>query len=339
MIKTEIHKGLPIEHEEFLMKRYNSYLTTCRYLEVYHPSYDFYHISFAQEGELKELIVFGNNGDTAFCFNSLASLDEGLIGEFSGLIFNKFPKISKVKIDAAYRTYQLAKSIMICKSDNQILDLPHTIEEYQTNLGSKKRKNIKNRMTKLLNDFHSVVFTIKYGNEISESVIETIVQFNRNRMRTKGKISGINNEFKKNIYKYACFYGCVGVLELDGKIVGGAIGTVINNDIFMHVIAYDESFSNYNIGEICAFNMIQHAIENGWSRFHFLWGKNELKRRMMAENHDLFSYYIFRNYSVEYYLVKIRVAINKRLILLKEMPIFQPIKKILMTVRMKKIDK
>lgn len=336
MIKNEIHKGLPFEHEAFLIKRYNSYLTTCRYLEIFHPYCDFYHIAFTQEGELKELIVFGNSGNTAFCFNSLASMEESLIAEFSELIFNKFPKISKVKIDAAYRTYELAKSVMVYKSDNQILELPKTVDEYQTNLGAKKRKNIKNRITKLLNDFHSVNFTIRCGKEINESVVDTIVQFNRSRMKTKGKISGINNELENNIFKYACFYGCVGVLELDGKIIGGAIGTVINNDIFMHVISYDESFLEYNIGEICAFYMIQHAIEKGWLRFHFLWGKNELKRRMMAENHDLYSYYIFKNYSFNYYMVRIKVAINERLILLKDLSIFQPIKKVLMTIRLAK---
>ncbi len=335
MMTSEIHKGLPIDHEAFLMEKYNSYLTTCRYIEIYYPFHEYFYITFVEEGQLKDLIVFGNHMNAAYCFNSLVALDEDLIKEFTKLIFEKFPKLTKVKIDASYRTYDVEKSVMIFKSDNQILELPETVDEYLANLGSKKRKNIKNRMTRLLSDFKEVKFSIKKGDEISENLIEKIIQFNRSRMKTKGKVSGIDNVYKTNILKYARCYGCVGVLELDGKLIGGAIGTLINKDIFMHVIAYDESFSGYNVGEVCTFNMIQYAIENDWKNFHFLWGRNELKRRMMAENHDLFSYFIFRTYSPDYYIAKLKVAIKRREAALKNSSVFEPIKKKILAAKRK----
>lgn len=312
MIISTIHKGLPFAYESYLLDRYNSYLTTCPYINIYHSDYDVYHLFVYDNDEVKDLIVFGTNKSTAYCFNSLVAMDAQIVTKIIPIIFEEFKNIQRIKIDASYIPYQLSNSILTDISDNQILELPTSIDDYLTNLGAKKRKNLKLRTKKLASDFETVNFSVKFGDEIDDTLIDKIIEFNRNRMKSKGKKSGIDNGYENSIYRYCKHYGCVGIMEVNGVIVAGSIGTLINKDIYMHVIAFDDNFLSYNLGEVCAFNMIQYSIENTWERFHFLWGRNELKRRMMAENHDLYSYSVFRNHTFKYFVIKWKVEIQKR---------------------------
>jgi len=335
MILSEIQKGLPTEYESFLIEKYHSFLTTCRYIQVYYPAHDINYILVKTDNELSDLIVFGIFGHTAYCFNSLVSMDQKLIENFTKLIFDQFSKLKKIKIDASYTEYQLKKSILIFKSDNQILKLPDTVDQYLTDLGQKKRKNAKARQRKLAADFKSIVFTVKFGKEIDGNVVDKIVQFNRCRMKSKGKISGINDEYENSIYKYCKHYGCVSTLELDGEMVAGSIGTLINKDIYMQVISFDENYQSYNVGEVCTNNMINYAIENKWTNFHFLWGRTEFKRRMMADSHDLYSYYVYRNYSLGYITERIKVSLNHLINNCKQPLFLDPVRKKIKNIRIK----
>lgn len=333
MNSTKIYNGLPTEFESVLIEKYSSFLTTCAYLEVYCLDYEIYYMVVSDNDEIKELLVFGNKGRTSFCFNSLVSLDQDLINEFTKSVFEKFPGIQRIKIDASYSNYNLKRSILIFESDDQILKLPSTIDEYLSNLSSKQRKNLRCRIAKLSMEFKNVNFVVSYGKDIEKSVIDQIILFNRCRMKNKGKVSGIDNEYRDKIYRYSRYYGCVAYLELDGVIVAGCVATIINKDIFLHVNAYDENFSGFNVGEICAYNMIQLSIEKGLTSLHFLWGKNELKRRFLAESHDLYSYFIYRNYSLDYMVLQNHVRTKELLSQFKQSRFANPIKESVLKFR------
>lgn len=309
MISIEYFNGLPVEYESFLMEKYGSFITTCRYIEIYYATYDINYLLVQDNGNLSELLVFGIKGNTCLCFNSLVSLDQDVLSEFIKKIFEKYSEIKKIKIDASYKNYDLSKSVLFFKSDDQILNLPSTIDDYYLELGSKTRKHIKARNIKLINEFKNVNFVVEYGAEIEKNVVDKIIQFNRERMKQKGKVSGISDDYKTNIYNYSQHYGCVAYLELDGSIVAGCIATIVNKKIFLHVISHDENFSRYNVGEVCVFNLIQTSIDKGLSTFHFLWGQSELKRRFLAKSHILFSYFIYRTYSLDFFICKLKITV------------------------------
>ena len=305
MISIECFKGLPIEYESFIIEKYNSFITTCRYIEIYCTNYDINYMLVYKNNVLIEVLIFGNRGCTTTCFNSLVEIDQSIIKEFTRNIFEKYSFIEKIKIVASYKNYSLKKSILFSMSDDNILNLPSTMDDYYSELGSSTRQHIKNRKVRLLRDYSDVIFVTKFGNEIDEIIIDKIIQLNSDRMKLKGKKSGIDNSYKNRIYKYSQHYGCVSYLEIDGEIVAGCISTILNKGIFIHVIAYDHNFSKNNVGEICVFYLLQTSIEKEISTIHFLWGENELKKRFLAQPHELFSYYIFRKYSIEYIFSKV----------------------------------
>ena len=331
MISFKCFKGLPLEYESFLMEKYNSYITSCRYVAIYCPTYDINYMLVYENENLIDLILYGNNGDTTRCFNALVEMDQNIIKEFINMIFETYISIKKVIIDASYKNYIIKKSILNFKSDDHILQLPTTMEEYYKKLSSSTRQTIKNRKVRLLRDYRDVKFVTKYGAEIDEITIDKIMQLNFNKLKHKGvfhrfDISNKNNLYKNNLFKFTQHYGCVAYIKIDGVIVAGSINTIINKSLFGHVTAYDADLYKYNVGEICAFYLIQTCIENGLSKFHFLWGQSDLKKRMQAKPYVLFSYSIYRSYSLDYLFDNIKVLFSKLLIHLKQSKFSKPFK-------------
>lgn len=335
MTSIEHFKGFPLEYEWFLLEKYASFIATCRYVEIYYPEHEVSYMLVKSDDVLTDLLFFGNKGNTATCFNALACIDQEILLQCIDKLFDAYPAIKKVLIDASYRTYTLPKSVLSFVSDNHILNLPETLDDFYAQLGSKTRKHIKARNIKLGNEFQNVKYVLTYGTEIDESVVGKIIDFNRDRMKQKGKVPGINDNSKNKIYQYSTCYGCVAYIELNGELVAGCIATIINSEIFLHVIAHDINYSKYNVGEVCVFFLIQTAIEKRMPVMHFLWGKSELKRRFLARPSALYSYYVFRSYSLSFLISKFKMWLDKLLVDFKESKLSTPVRNLITNFRKK----
>jgi len=268
-------------------------------VEVYYQTYDIHYILVYEDEKVIDLLMFGNKGTTSKCLNSLVVIGQNVIEPCIKKVFEIYPSIKKVIIDASYTSYSLKRSVLSYISDDHVLQLPATMNEYYSNLGSSTRQTIRNRRVRLLRDYPKAQFVAKFGTEIDEVLVEKIIQLNIDRMKLKGRTPRIDNVYKENLYKYSQYYGFAVYLEIDGAIVSGNISTLLNKGAFGRVTAYNNSFSKYNVGELCAFYAIQTAIERGLTTFHFLWGESDLKKRLLAKPHLLFSFTVYRAYSLD----------------------------------------
>jgi len=313
MIIFKCFEGIPFEFESFLIQKYDSYITTCRYIEIYYPSYHINYILVYNDNHLIELFIFGNKGKTCTSFNSLVNIDQHIVKEFTNIIFDKFPTIKTIKIAASYKSYNLNKSFLISKDNDFILKLPSTIDTYYSELGSNTRKHTKYYKIRLLKDYPTVKYITKFGIEIDEIVIDKIIQLSYDRMKSKGLIPGKNHSDTTNFYKYSQHYGCVTYIEIDGVIIAGSISYILNKRIFIYMIAHDNNFSKYNPGQLCIIYLIQISIEKQLSSFHFLWGENEYKIRLLAKPHSLFTYIIYRTSSFDFIFNKVKAMLKRTL--------------------------
>jgi hypothetical protein len=326
MISVEFFKGLPLEYESFLIEKYDSFMTTCRYIEIYYSAHDINYLIVKKEGILIELLVFGNIGQTCTCFNSLVNIDQSIVDEFIKNVFQTYPFLQKIIIGASYNCYRFNNSFLSSSTNDHILFLPSNTDEYYLSLGSKLRRNLKSSQTKLLRDFPQVNFVTVYGDEIEQGVISMIIHLNIERMKQKGVVPGKNGADIQKIYDFSRHYGCVAYIEIDGKLIAGNICYVLNNRIFGHVIAHDNDFSSYNVGYLCQLHLIQTLIEKGLSKFHFLWGNSEYKIRLQAKPHSLFSYHVHRSYSFILVVNKWKAKFSRLLIRVRNSTFVSPVR-------------
>jgi len=291
-----------------------------------------------EDGKFAELLIFANRGDTTTCFNLFVDFDHHLVSKFTELLFEKYPVIRRVKFNASYRDLGLKKSFLFSKSNDYIVDLPPTVNDYYLQLGSTTRKHIKNYKSRLLRDYPQANFQLKCRDEIDDSIIDRIIQLNVERMKYKGIVPGLSSDENAKIHAFSQHYGCIAYIEIDGEIVAGCIAYVLNKRIFLHIIAHDNNYSKHNVGQVCLFFLIQSAIEKQLNTFHFLWGDNEYKIRFGAKPHALFSYFVYRSYSVDYIINKAKTIFIRSYIRFRNSKYSKPIRDAVKKYRKKNLD-
>lgn len=327
-----------MDYESFLAEKYDSFMTLCPYIEIYFPTHDIYYLQVSEDGMLVDLIVFGNKGNSAVYFNSLTRVDQLTIETCNRYIFEKFPAIKTIKISATYNEYRLKKSFLSSKANDFIIDLPTTIDDFYAKLGKSTRKNIRNRNAALSRDYPQAKFVTKLGVDIEESLIGQIVQLSYERMKSKGIIPGKNHSDIHAFFLLAQRYGCVTYLEINGQVAAGSIAYIIHKRIFLYMIAHDNNFSTYDVGFLCNAYTIQVSIEKGLETAHFLWGENEHKVRLMAKPHPLYSYQVYRVYSLDFVLKKCQAIISRTIVIIRLSKYSKPLRNAIKSYRRRRIN-
>jgi len=335
MISVEIHKSLPANYESWLVEKYESYITTCGYIEIYYPAQEINHMLIFEDKSLTDLIIFGNEGNTCICFNSLVTMPQEVIEIFAENVFDKYPTIQKIRLAGSYKGYNLKRSFLFSKSNDYILCLPTNTDAYYSQLGSTTRRHIKNYNARFMRDFPDAQYITAFKTDIKESVIDKIVQLSFNRMKSKGIIPGKSQQDTNDFYRYSQYYGCVAYIEINGQIVAGSISYILNNRIYLYMIAHDNNFAKYNVGQLCIVNLIKTSIDLKLSTFHFLWGDNEYKARLQAKPHALFTYVIYRAYSFSFIVSKIKAKTSRMLINIRQSKYSKPLREAIKSYRRK----
>lgn len=336
MIVLKCKKGIPLEHESFLLQRYDSFKTTCRYMEAYYPTCDIHHLLVYEDDVLRDILIYANRGKIADCFNLLIEIDQDIISLFTKHIFETYPQIEQVKIQASYSQYSIDKSYLFSNFNDYVLALPATIEEYFAALGSNTRRHIRSYKVKFLKEYPHAEFLTVRGKDIQLEMVETIFKYNRERMLHKGILPGLDNIEMNKVFEYAKHYGCVYCIKLDGKFVAGSIFLNLNKRTFGLLTSYDSYYSKFNVGQMCIVYSIQCSIENGFSSYHFLWGDNEYKTKLLAKPSPLYSYCIHRAYTVDFFVGIIKAKIYNQMVKFRQSELTKPLREAIKSYRSKR---
>jgi CelD/BcsL family acetyltransferase involved in cellulose biosynthesis len=219
------------------------------------------------------------------------------ISRFVHYFFTNFESIRVIsfrKLRAESLTLPYPHHVVNCTEDF-VVHLPQTVEEYQAKVGKNMRRNIKRYTTTLEKDFPSYRYEVFVETEIEERRIRDIIDLNRTRMAEKNIVSRIDEEETQWIADLARTCGIMGVATIDGKVCGGAIGFRIGQNYFMHVIAHDPRYNDYSLGIICYYFTICEGIARGGKRFHLLPGRYEYKFRLLGELQEIAQVDIYRD--------------------------------------------
>lgn len=329
MKNIEWCQGVPYDYESFLIEKYHSYVTTCRYLEIYYPGSNINYMLIYEDGKLIHLLIYTNKNRVCTCLNSVTEIEQDIIKAFTESIFEKYCSIQKVKLICLYGKYSFKRFYIVSKEEDLILQLPESIEDYNVFLGKKTRKEIKKSRLKLIHDYPNTNIIIQQGKDINRNVLEAIIKMNAERMYSKGIIPGINKTYRNRIIKYAQNYGVLCYIEVEGEIIAGCIASMIHKDVFSQIVGHKTCFNNYCVGKLCLWNLIKYAIEKEAFTFHFLWGKGEYKSRFLAQPQMVYSYFVCKSFSFNCFIAFIKAAIIRDLFKFKDSEVSIPIKNVI----------
>lgn len=236
--------------------------------------------------------------------NSVRVINEGIhvdqddVTRFVSTIFSRYPKVSVISFHAVRPNMvelPMPYQRFNCLED-MVLSLPGNANAYTASLGRSTRSYIHRYLNKLRRDFPSFSFRVASGAEVTEEEIRRIIGFNRARMAMKGKESINDEDTTRRIIGLARECGLVGMIMLDGRICAGSVNYRVGDNYFLETLAHDPDYDDYRLGTLCCYLTICECIARGGHEYHFLWGQDDYKARLLGVQRDLDDLVIYRSH-------------------------------------------
>ena len=236
--------------------------------------------------------------------NTVRVINEGIAVEqedlmrFANYVFSGYPSVNIISFHAVrphIDDLPMPWQRFNCLEDT-VLTLPASAEVYRASLGRSTRSYIHRYLNKLKRDFPTFQFRALAADRIEEKDIRHIIDLNRLRMASKGKESANDDDTTQRIVQLAGECGLVGAIMLDGRICAGSINYCVGTNYFLETLAHDPAFDDYRLGTLCCFLTICECIARGGNEYHFLWGQDEYKTRLLGVQRDLDDLVIYRSH-------------------------------------------
>ncbi|MGZ5817662.1 MAG: GNAT family N-acetyltransferase [Burkholderiaceae bacterium] len=288
---------VPAYIEAELERIYGNFFST---LEQFRESnrIDHAHTYVVIEGEkISTIFLFRIEHDEARVLNEVIKIKQNEVDLFSNYIFSTYGSVDVISFHAvdtdvtpSHRPYQRINCL-----EDIVLTLPHTTEEYFNSLGKSTRKTIKGYTNKLTRDFPSFQIKTYITKDADEQLVRTIIDFNRARMLSTGKVSAFDESAVKHIIHFVQAYGMICVATINEKICAGSISYRVGDNYFMHVSAHDPQYDSYRLGVLFRYRTICESIHRGGRECHFLWGRQEFKFSLLGIQRDLHDLVLYRS--------------------------------------------
>lgn len=235
--------------------------------------------------------------------NTVRVINEGLrlqqddVTRFARTIFSRYPSVNIISFHAVQvqkMELPLPSQCFNCLEDI-VLTLPASADAYMASLGRSTRSYLTRYLNKLKRDFPSFRFAVLADDGVDELLIRHIIDLNRLRMASKGKESINDENVTQRIIQLAGECGIVGVIELEGRICAGSINYRVGQNYFLETLAHDPQYDDYRLGTLCCYLTICACIARHGKEYHFLWGQDEYKTRLLGVQRDLDNLIIYRS--------------------------------------------
>lgn len=295
---VECHENaVPPFAEAALQQLYGNLFSTLAHHRVYGGRRNLNTFVVRSGDSILCLWLYERDGRVVRVLNEGIEIGEGAVRRFARHLFAADPSLCAIRFHAVQARLQhlaLPHSVHNCLED-MVLTLPASATDYLAQLGKSTRSYINRYLNKLRRDHPSVRFELVEAHEIDESCIRHIIALNRARMARKGKVSINDETLAEQITHLAMECGLIGALTIDGRLIAGTINYHVRDNYFLEVIAHDPQYDAYRIGTLCCYLTICECIARGGSEYHFLWGQDEYKSRLLGRRRDLDDVVVYRS--------------------------------------------
>jgi hypothetical protein len=217
-----------------------------------------------------------------------------------------FPDISTVDVEGLLKLHQAQLAVInrlekAVKPDEEwhpklknvyrhsyitVVPLPSTKEEYLTQLGKNKRKQLPQwfrRMHRYFNDEIEICYDTK-----GDIRLEDIIQIDYlNNERRSGKGKGVDTDAEiearqKRLFPIAQAYGLLVTIRHKGKILGGNLNYIYGDTGYMSITGHNPELEELRVGNLAIWKTIEYLIDNGITACNFQWGRKQYKTQFLG---------------------------------------------------------
>ncbi|MDB5852802.1 MAG: family N-acetyltransferase [Herminiimonas sp.] len=181
-------------------------------------------------------------------------------------------------------------------SEDFVIQLPGSAEEYAKRLGAATRKNIRRHLNRLERNHPSFSHRVVTGAMVEEWQIREIVRLNAARMHEKNVVPMLDESEVSKLIQLVRVSGEVGIVTIDGAIRAGSIVVCVGHDVISRVLAHDPLYNEDRLGTLCCYLTICDFIKRGAKRFHLMAGPAAYKGALLGEYRPLYHVVRYRSW-------------------------------------------
>jgi hypothetical protein len=242
------------------------------------------HIVVNAGKEAPTVLSYRQQRSTLAVVNRLIGLDDGILERCAHELFAAHPAARRIILEGVYDgETRVRDSGGVHRRawraiENLILPLPPSFDLYMNRFGSKTRKNLRYCAKRFQKENPGAQLTLLSRDEIDVTLVSNIVRLNHLRMRSKGRVPGMDARFADSLFALCKSHGVACVArDSDGRILGGTLCTRVGDGLSLQVIAHDPAFNHVRLGLLCLLKSIEAGIAAGATVFHFLWGESDYR--------------------------------------------------------------
>ena len=165
-------------------------------------------------------------------------------------------------------------------SEDFVLGLLTTVEEYYSQLGKSTRNYINRYLNETKRNFPGFTFEAFTGNDIREEDVAAIFEMHHARMTERGLAYGYSEGYPARATQLLRETGLLCVVKIDGKVCAGTILYCVEGEYFLEALSHRSEYNDVGLGTLCCYLSICECIRQDGKIYHFLWGRYDYKLRL-----------------------------------------------------------
>jgi hypothetical protein len=300
---SEIHEyAVPAFAASALDRLHGSLYASFRHLELCDAVRPTPHTWVAyRHGEVIGVLLFRMRGTQVIVLTEMIDIEQGIAAEFCRAVFSRFAYAEAVCFNAISLPRPLSGLVQqqFAFSENYVIELPRSVDEYQAALGKSTRKTIRGYGNRLRRDHPDLRWEVLQGTEMHRDALRRFIRqllaFKRASMALRGKRAEISLRDAARMIKLASETGLIGIARLGDRICGGSLACRIGDNYVMLLSAADQAFEPYRLGMLCCFWSVCDCVRVGARECHLLWGRYQYKTQLLGNPRTLHRLTIYRS--------------------------------------------
>lgn len=243
------------------------------------------------------ILLFRRGAREVSVINEMIRLPAEEIERFARFVFATWPKVSRIAFSLLEQEPRSLPwpSQQHGASEDIVLSLPATPQQYIDSLSYKMRRNIRHYLRIIQRDFPSFDYQVLDAGSITPQLVREVADLSRARIGAKNATFGHSDGEIEALARLAQQRGIAGIVRIDGRVCAGAINSRVGANYFGHMIAHDPRFNKYSLGILCCYLTICAQIERGGKEQHFCYGRYEYKYKLAGVQRDMACLDLYRS--------------------------------------------
>lgn len=302
-IVSEIHEfALPPHAKAAIDRLYGSMYASWRHLQLCGVDQPTPHTWIGyRHGEIIGVLLFRMRDTEALVLTEMFMLDPEIAEVFCRAVFSRFAYARQITFNAVSVPRSLPQLPMqsYVFSENYIIDLPASVDDYLNALGKSTRKTIRGYGNRLQRELPGFRWEVRTAAELRKDEQRRLVRqwqrFKQASMAARGKRAVIERRDTARLLQLASECGLFGIATIDGRVVGGSLACRFGDNYVMLLSGADPALESYRLGMLCCFWSVCDCIRAEARQCHLLWGKYQYKSQLLGVPHALHRLTFYRS--------------------------------------------